>query len=79
MTEVRRGMEVKKRNGEVKMRRRKEDEKRNGRGGPHLKPPKSEHIFVAVITFPPFLLCRYFYYQLVPYCVCFKVICEISL
>ena len=23
-------------------------------GGRHLKPPKFEHIFVAVITFPPF-------------------------
>ena len=29
-------------------------------GGLHPKPPKFEHIFVAVITFPPFLLCRYF-------------------
>ena len=38
--------------------------------------PKFEHIFVAVITFSPFLLCRYFYYQLVAYCVCFKMICE---
>ena len=26
----------------------------------HLKPPKFEHIFVAVITFSPFLLCKYF-------------------
>ena len=26
------------------------------RGGRYLKPPKFEHIFVAVITFPPFLL-----------------------
>ena len=41
--------------------------------------PKFEHIFVAVITFPPFLLCRYFYYQLVAYCVCFKMICKKSL
>ena len=41
--------------------------------------PKFEHIFVAVITFPPFLLCRFFYYQLVAYCVCFKMICEMSL
>ena len=41
--------------------------------------PKFEHIFVAVITFPPFLLCRYFYYQLVAYCVCFKMIYEMSL
>ena len=24
------------------------------KGGLHLKPPKFEHIFVAVITFPPF-------------------------
>ena len=29
-------------------------------GGLYLKPPKFEHIFVAVITFFPFLLCRYF-------------------
>ena len=41
--------------------------------------PKFEHIFVADITFPPFLLCRYFYYQLVAYCVCFKMICKKSL
>ena len=41
--------------------------------------PKFEHIFVAVITFSPFLLCRYFYYHLVAYCVCFKMICEMSL
>ena len=41
--------------------------------------PKFENIFVSVITFPPFLLCRYFYYQLDAYCVCFKIICEISL
>ena len=47
-------------------------------GHAHLQ-PKFEHIFVAVITFPPFLLCRYFYYQLVAYCVCFKMICEMSL
>ena len=50
-----------------------------GGGGLDLKPPKFEHIFVAVITFFPFLLCRYFYYQLVGYCVCFKMICEMSL
>ena len=30
------------------------------KGGPDLKPPTSEQIFVAVITFSPFLLCRYF-------------------
>ena len=41
-----------------------------------LKPPKFEHIFIAVITFFPFLLCRYFWYQLVAYCVCFQMICE---
>ncbi len=41
--------------------------------------PKFEHIFVAVITFSPFFLCRYFYYQLVAYCVCFKMICETCL
>ena len=29
-------------------------------GGLPLKPPKFEHIFVAVITFFPFLLCKYF-------------------
>ena len=29
-------------------------------GGLHLKPPIFEHIFVAVITFFPFLLCKYF-------------------
>ena len=29
-------------------------------GGLHLKPPKFEHIFVAVITFSPFLLYKYF-------------------
>ena len=43
------------------------------------KTPKFEHIFVAATTFSPFLLCRYFYYQLVAYCVCFKMICEMSL
>ena len=37
---------------------------------------KFEHIFVAVITFSPFLLCKYFWYQLVAYCVCFKMICK---
>ena len=31
-----------------------------GGGGLHLEPQKFEHIFVAVITFFPFLLCRYF-------------------
>ena len=30
------------------------------KGGLDLKPTKLEHIFVAVITFPPFLLCKYF-------------------
>ena len=30
------------------------------KGELHVKPPKFEHIFVAVITFPLFLLCRYF-------------------
>ena len=49
------------------------------RGGLSHFPPKFEHIFVAVITFFPFLLCRYFYYQLVAYCVCFKMICKKSL
>ena len=50
-----------------------------GKGGLHLKPQKFEHIFVAVITFFPFLLCKYFLYQLVAYCVCFKMICKKSL
>ena len=49
------------------------------KGGLDHLPPKFEHIFVAVITFLHFLLCRYFYYNLVAYCVCFKMICEISL
>ena len=31
-----------------------------GGGGLDLKLTKLEHIFVAVITFPPFLLCKYF-------------------
>ena len=48
------------------------------RGG-HVKPPKFEHIFEAVITFSPFLLCRYFSYQPVACCLCFKMICEMSL
>ena len=48
-------------------------------GGTIPFPPKFEHIFVAVITFSPFLLCRYFYYQLFAYCVCFKMICKKSL
>ena len=30
------------------------------KGGLHQKPKKLEHIFVAVITFFPFLLCKYF-------------------
>ena len=49
------------------------------KGGLDHLTPKFEHIFVAVITFFPFLLCRYFYYQLVAYCVCFKMICKKSL
>ena len=36
--------------------------------------PKFEHMFVAVIPFSPFLMCKYFWYQLVVYCVCFKMI-----
>ena len=28
------------------------------KGGRHLKPPEFEHIFVAVITFSPFLQCK---------------------
>ena len=43
------------------------------KGWLYLKPPKFEHIFVAVITFFPFLLCKYFWYQLVAYCVCLKM------
>ena len=44
-----------------------EDCRRGGGGGGELDHllPKFEHIFVAVIIPPPFLLCRYFYYQLV--------------
>ena len=49
------------------------------KGGLYYLPTKLEHIFVAVITFSPFLLCRYFCYQLVAYCVCFQMICEMSL
>ncbi len=49
------------------------------KGGLDHSARKFAHIFVAVITFPPFLLFRYFYYQRVAYCVCFKMICEISL
>ena len=30
------------------------------KGGLYLKPTKFEHIFVAVITFSLFLLCKYF-------------------
>ena len=52
---------------------------RPGWGRLHLKPPKFEHIFVAVITFFFFLLCKYFWYQLVAYCVCFKMVCKKSL
>ena len=47
--------------------------------GLHLKPPKYERIFVAVITFFPFLLCKYFWFELISYCVCFKMICKKSL
>ena len=49
------------------------------RGDLTILPLKFEHIFVAVITFFPLFLYRYFYYQLVAYCVCFKMICEMSL
>ena len=45
----------------------------------HLKPPKFEHTFVAMITSFSFLLCRYFGYYLVAYCLCFKIVCKISL
>ena len=47
-------------------------------GGLHLKPQKFEHIFVAVITFFPFF-CADTFDQLVAYCVCFQMICEMSL
>ena len=50
-----------------------------GGGELHMKSPKFEHIVVAVITFFPFLLCRYFCYQLVVNCVYFQMICEMSL
>ena len=36
------------------------DRQGGGGGRLHLKPPKFEHIFVAVITFSPFLVCKYF-------------------
>ena len=49
------------------------------KGGLDYLLPKFEYIYVAVITFFPFLVCRYFYYQLVAYCVCFKMIYEMSL
>ena len=48
------------------------------KGGLYHLLPKFEHIFVAVITFFHFLLCRYFYDQLVAYCMSFKMICKIS-
>ena len=31
----------------------------------------------SFINFSSFLLCRYFYYKLVAYCVCFKMICAL--
>ena len=43
-----------------------------------LKPQKKWTHIWAVTTFFPFLLCRYFWYQLVAYCVCFKMIEDIS-
>ena len=49
------------------------------KGELHLKPPKFKHIFVAIINSSSFLLYRYVWYWLVVYCVCFKMICEISL
>ena len=49
------------------------------KGSLHLKPTKLKHLFVAVITFFPFLLCKYFLYQLVAYCVCFKMIYKKSI
>ena len=47
-------------------------------GGLSHLPPKFEHI-CSCHNFFSFLLCRYFYYQLVAYCVCFKMICKKSL
>ena len=48
-------------------------------GGMHLKLPKFEHIFVAIITFSLFRYSRYNCNQHVVYSACFKIICEISL
>ena len=50
-----------------------------GGGVLHHLLPKFEHIFVAITTFSSFLLCRYFSNKLVAYCVCFKMMCELSL
>ena len=38
----------------------KEEQQECEKGGLHLKPPKFEHIFVAVITFPPFFCANTF-------------------
>ena len=40
--------------------RERGNKQRRSWGGLYMKPPKFEHIFVAVITFFSFLLCRYF-------------------
>ena len=51
----------------------------HAKGGLSHFPPKFKNIFVVVITFSPFLLCKSLLYQLVAYCVCFKMICKKSL
>ena len=48
------------------------------RGGIYLKRPKYEHIFVAVITFPPFFCADTFDNNLL-LIVCAKMICKMSL
>ena len=48
--------------------------RRTGRGDSTIFPETFCFFFVAVITFFPFLLCKYLLYQLVAYCVCFKMI-----
>ena len=50
----------------------------SNKGGRHLKLPKLEQIFVTVITYFSFLLCKYFWYYPIAYCVCFMMICKKS-
>ena len=48
------------------------------KGGLNLEPPKFEHTFIVVITFPPFFCADTFDTNLL-LCVCFKMTCEMSL